>query len=420
MKNIPKFRYLEDAVRFVRSIGKELDEYDQIIKKQHKLLAYLRTPQSWVTASLNRVNAALTVIDIVDSSKESRKRLRSLKQTIDPKLDKVVVPGIRQLKSQYSLAEDLYQKFRALESVEIQINMTFADGRDLQKALEEITKAKNKVKSQLKEIFTYLNDVANSHVPRNFQTYMDAIRSEVEEHVLFKGSSLFLYATVTDKGSITFTYYLMLEDVVNQEGELSPHMYIAVQWILGNPKEGEDPSVKIYLDYDYELPNQLMKNGAGVPVDSAQSAVRALSTMLDAESFSSSLGVIPLSLQMKMRPDQLSSNLFSYRDYINKVAVDGNTLIFNLKKSGEIGATKDAVKQISYKLYQEVRELVRRSKNTRLAMDIKQKGGNYSIVFRIIGNPEGEFSTYDAEFLKDRFGLTDTQLRKIVTILNAR
>lgn len=404
MKNIPKFRYLEDAVRYVGSIDKELDEYGQLISKQHALLAYLYKPKSWVTESLNRVTAALTISSSVEGSDDYT--------AFDSKLDKIV-PSIRQLQKQYGLVEDMYRKYRSLESIEIQINMAFADGRDLQKALGEIYRVKNKVVEQMRKILTYLNDVAKAHVPSNFQNYMEVIRGEVEEHVLFKDSSLFLYVNVTDTGNLAFTYYLMLEDVVNQEGEVSPHLYIAVQLVL-DINGREEPCVNVYLDYDFELPNQLLNDGMGMSVDSAQSAIQALSTMLETESFKSSLGVLPLTVNKNS--EFLASDLFNYRDYINKVAVDGSTMIFILKK---LEASKDVVKTIAYKLSQEVKELIRRSKNTRLAMDIEKVEDTYSIVFRIIGNSEGEFSTYDAEFLKYRFGLTDTQLRRVVNILNA-
>lgn len=416
MPDIPKFRYLDEAIRMVDKMDEELNETQQIINQQQKVLSYLKRPKDEVKAALNKksVTAALEIFKITRDPADA-KRMRTLRKTADPKLTKVVVPSVSKLKSQYKILEDLYSKFQTLESLETQIGMQFKDARDLQRAIRNIRLVKNKVQKQMKEVFSYLNDVANAHVPKAFQEYTEAIVNEIQEHVPYLKAEQFRYVTTSSEGSLVFTEYIVIIDAVNDEGETTPHLYISIQWVVGS--DNEPSSVRVFLNHDFELPNELLTTH-GPEVGNVAEAVRAIANLLDMEDFSSSLGVIPLALQLKMDPKLLTKDLFSYREYIDKVGTDAenNALVFALRKNA--GVDKDSARKIAHQLFVEIRGILKKAKNTKITSTIEQKNGQFFIIFKIKGKAVGnEMTTYDLEFMRDKFNLNDTQLRKIANIM---
>jgi len=397
---LPKFRYIEDVNRYLDQMSNEIDELDQLIKIQQKSLAYLRRPMDKVRASL--VSAATFEFDI---SPDAGAKRTHLKRKIDPELTEIVVPNIKKLKEQYGLSEDLYEKHRTLEAIETQLAMQFPDKRGpaYEEAVGSIRKLKTKVGDRLKEVLGFLNQVAAEHVPRTFKRYMEAIVQEVQEHVLFESNQVFLYVSATPEGQLVFTYYLMLQNATNDEGQVTPHLYISIQWVVG-------ASVHVQINHEYELPNQLMRD-PGTEVSSAGEAVKAISHLLDMEDFATSLGTVPLATQLKMDPSRITEGMFTYKSFIDKLTIDQDKLVFHLRK----GTTPEQIDEIKYPLYQEVKELFKKARSAKLRMRVSPK----EIEFTIINvAKEGEVNYGDAEFLKDKFGLNDSQLRKVVNVLN--
>lgn len=404
---LPKFRYLDDAVRYLEQLTEETRETDQVIKQLQHSLAYLKRPKASITAAL--VKAAEMEFVITDDSGGDKSKRSRLRKKINPALVKeikITTPHLAKLEKQYKLAEDLYEKHRTLEAMQTQLSMQFPDrrGEKFDAALGSLRTLKDAVGAQLKEVLGFLSDVAEQHVPNEFKKYMNAVSAEVGEHVLFEDSNLFLYVHVDPQGELVFTYYLMLINATNDEGKTTPHLYISIQWkVTAN-------EVEVQVNHEYEPPAKLLNTG-GTAVDSAGEAVKAISHLLDLEDFSTSLGTLPLSQQFRKAPDQIDPNMFSFRQFIGKLEVENDELVFKLRK----GVSKDQAKEIAYQLYQEVKQLVKRSRTAKLKVTYTNK----EIRFHIVSVAQGlDISTYDAEFLKDRFGLTDQQLKKVVHIIN--
>lgn len=402
---LPKFRYLDDAVRYLDQMKEETRETDQIIKQMKKSLAYLLNPKQEIKAAL--VTAAgmeFVINDDEDAGKAKRSRMR---KKINPELIKeIAVPNLNKLKSQYKLSEDLYEKHRTLEAMQTQLAMQFPDrrGEAFDAAMGSLKSLTDKVASQLKEVLSFLSDVAEEHVPNEFKKYMNAVSAEVSEHVLFEDSNLFLYVHVDSEGELVFTYYMMLINATNDEGRTTPHLYISIQWkVMANEVEAQ-------INHEFENPDKLLKTG-GTSVDSAGEAVKAISHLLDLEDFSTSLGTVPLSQQFRKAPDQLDPNMFSFKQFISKLEVDNDELVFKLRK----GVTKEQAKEITYQLFQEVKQLIKNSRTAKLKVTYTNK----EIRFHIASVAKGlDVSTYDAQFLQERFGLSDAQLRKVVNVIN--
>ncbi len=402
------------------TIGTEQDS--QLVKSCDSVAVDTMTP--------SEVMAALQVLEIGNDPEEQKalkKHFKNLKTKVDPGLDKVVVPKLRELKSQYAVAHDLYQKYQTLEAVETQLSMQFADARDLKRAQSGVLEVKNRVAKALKEVLAYLSGVAEAHVPRSFEIYEAALRSELSEALTFSKSQTFLYVHLSEAGSIVFTYYIMLEDVLNEDQEEAPTIYVALQWNQGSPgtdtKEAEAPYVKIFLDHEYELPKDLESRSDGQTVSSVQDALRALGEMLAAENFASSLGVVPLSLALKMDPRLLKEQQFSLREWISRVAVDDedHSLTFVLKKD-VVPQTKDgedAARQLGKTMFVEVKSLLKSGPTQpKLRTQIQKSGQSWALKFFVV-TPAGplEIDTHELEYFRDRFGLNDSQVRKIQRVL---
>lgn len=399
--DLPKFRYVDDVTRFLDEMRIEINESGQVIKQQQMSLAHLK-----IKALASGVTFEIAPRD----AKQERTTLRKMKSVIDPSLTKVVVPSLSKLKTQYALAEDLYEKHRTLEALETQLAMQFPDrrGESYQKAEGGLHELKGKVAEQLKTVLTFLNEVASKHVPKTFTAYMNAVADLISEEVIFRDSDLFLYVSVTDEGALVFSYYLMLIDAINDDGQTSPHLYISVQWIVGD-------SVYVQLNHEYEVPNALLRAG-GTPVSDAGHAVKAISELLTIEQFSTGLGNVPLALQMKIDPSKINTNMFSFKDFIKSISVNEDSIAFTLRKGI---ADEKELDEVGYQLYKEIKLLVK-GKDAKVRMAIDKSGSVRKIVFTISKVATGgEFNAYDAEFLRDKFSLSDAQLRKVVNILNS-
>jgi hypothetical protein len=401
---LPKFRYIDDVSRFLDTMREELDELDQVVKIQQEALAYLTKPKDFIRAAL--VKAAGFSMNITQPEGGSKSHL---KRKIDPDLPKFVIPNITKLREQYALTEELYEKHRLLQAVETQVAMQFPDrsGKEYNNAIGAIKALKDKVGGQLKEVLGFLNKVAAEHVPKTFMKYREAVMQEISEHVFFEDSEQFMYVNTSPDKDLVFTNYILLQNATNDEGKVTPHLYISIQWTVTK-------SVVVQVNHEFELPAQLMKEG-GTDVASAGEAVKAISRLLDLEEFSTSLGALPLATQLRMEPSQITPTMFTYKDFISRIDVDANTITFILRK----GTTQEQVDEIKYPLYEEVKALFHRDLTKSRKAKLQVKPTKQKITFTLINVAErGEVTNHDAEFLADRFGLDDSRLRKVVNILN--
>lgn len=400
---VPNFRYMQDAQRFIKNMNDEVDEQTQLMKQHKKMLG--------ASLAAVRVIAADTEIDLTPSSgKEQRSILRKLKHNVDPSLDKVVVPNLKKLQSQYNMAEDFYDKLKGIEQAETQIQMVFdtRKGPEYDALMRQFAVLKAKVQAALKDCLQFLSDIAQKHVPPGFQKYIDLVVEQINEHVIFRDSSTFMYVSIDPKGNLVFTAYIMLQDVANDEGDVAPHLYVSIQWVLG--KENE---VRVDLNHEYEVPNKLL--GQGEPVGSVGEAAKAINDLLEMENYSSTLGVVPLAIQMNVDPTTIRVSQFHYGDVIQKLVVGEQSMSFVMRP--EIKEA-NAITEIAAQIYKELKSLMKRGR-VRLTMKTEKVGAQTKLTFNIVKIAEGgEFAQYEMEFLRDKFDLNNTQIRKIANIIN--
>lgn len=398
MNDLPKFRRLEDVQRFLQDMHKEVNVTDQLVDQQQSMLAKLRNPKDKVREILA---VSFTEFDVTPSGPAKKKSAD--KSVVAPEINKVVIPNLSKLKDQYGLMEDLYAKRVTLESVETQIEMQFPDLRGplYDQVVGSLNELKAKVEEQLHKVFTFLSEVAEKHVPKVFKTYTEAVQEAVSNHVSFEDSARYLYVSVKDK-KLAFTEYMLLINSVNEDGKVAPHLYIVVQWTVGGKCE-------VFVEHEFTPPNQLER---GAKANTANEALEAITHLLDLEGFAAAIGNAPLSLHLKVNPNKLEPSMFNARDSISKILVSdaGDQLTFTFRA----GLSAEQKKQVAYQIFQDMKVHLRNRKPK-----LRMKISNSKVDIFIADLAQGrEISTNDVEFLKDRFGLSDSAVSKIAEIID--
>lgn len=399
MRDLPKFRRIEDVQRYLEEMSKNVDVTEQLVTQQQALLSKLRSP----TDKLRTVLAvSFDVFDVSPSKKVPRKAVDN--SVVAPSINKVVIPNVSKLQDQYGLMEELNSQRVTLNSIETQMAMQFPDRRQgpaYAKATGSLNELRHKVDEQLRKVFDFLSSVAHKHVPAPFTEYVDAVTEALSNRIHFEDSQRFLYVSVMSK-KLYFTEYVLLQNSANDEGRVAPHLYIVIQWEVG----GE---VNLFVEHEFTPPHQL---GSGHAAASAHQALDVISHLLDIEGFSVAIGQAPLSLNMKINPTSLKPSMFQARNYLSQVMVSdaGDELIFKFRAK----LNEETRNKVAYLVFQDAKAMMRTRKTK---MRMKVSATQVSIFISDLAQGD-EVSTNDVEFLRDRYGLSDSAVNKIALIIN--
>lgn len=386
--------------KYLDQLNKEIDEDGKFIKKQNELLSsrYLSTASDVFRFGISSPGTT-----------PGAKAPDLSKAPID-----ISTKNLKELKSQYALVEDLNRKYRVLEDTLVQIRMTFKDKRDAKDVENSVRVMQQKVQTQLKTIFTFLNKLATKHVPKAFTKYVTSVSGAIKDNIYHSKSANHLYISVDDEGRIVFTDYLLMQDALNNEGSVTPVLYIVIQSV--SPLEDGDSvaGTYVYLLHEFEAPQHLLDSGDGVRVRDTSSAVKAVNRLLELEDFSTALGVLPFGPNMDQK---VSLDLFSFRDVMEDVKVSDEGMIFTFKN----GTDKSTVSKAAAQLLPEVKSMFKKFRAQLRLVPGTDAKGRPTLEFKLlnISGPR-DLSVYDVEWLKDKFGLSNTDIRKIITILERK
>lgn len=400
---LPKFRSLEEVNRWIREQQDEVAAISSIAEQQIKLLS-------------KRV-LAYEVIDITGDPtllKQQKKRARK-SLVIDTTFPTVKVPNVRELTKKYKILEELHTKYLTVEEAVASITLEFSNrrGDQVEKTIGDLTKLKASVEKVMRELFDAISKVAHAHAPEKFKLYVEAIAEELEKTLQYKSSTSALYVAPEETGKLVFVAYLILQNVVNDEDEEAPTLYIAIKWIVGG-------AVTIHVDHEFTMPARLSN---GVAVASLHDAARAINRLLAIEGFAAQIGTLPVSMKLKHPMRDLTKDNFILKEFISKIVVDKNMISFDLVKgltSNQYEGVKD---QIFYDLKTHLKVTTMREKSNlkvikkpRITL-LPVKG--VRLTFRI-GDVAGaaQLDTEDFEFLADKFGLSHSDLLKVTNVIN--
>lgn len=389
-----KFRSLNEAERFVDELGLEIADIEQLLDQQ----------QEQVQASVKQLKVLAESFNLVlnDSSNNSVTKLNLSN-------DKVKVPGgVKNLKTNYALLQELIAKEEALANSETVILLTFKDDPKTKPLLNRIQQLKAKVSKEKEQIIAFLNDIATSTVPPSFNKYVFSVAQSIVDHISLTEDQydVYYYLTTVDN-CLLYSAFIELRDVVNSEGEQINVLYIALHWRVGSDKV--EQSMRLSLSYDWSDPVELF-NDSRLIVTSVANAVATADKMLEAEDFAVDVGVQPLSKKLKqgIKLNQIDLSTLNLQGKIKKLEVEPDEIVVTLNRQ-----PKEQLREVQAQVYLGVQKFFVRG--TKLRMSVSSNG--LTLKFVVTNYTQGkQFSSQDIEYFKS-WGLTERQIKKIEVIL---
>lgn len=392
-----KFRSLEEIRKVVREMLDDQRNDTQLVNQTEKLLAKLAT--SKVTAAQD-----FKIMDITNTKTVTKK-----KRTINVDFPIVKVPSSRELMKSYDLAEALSEKYKYAMNLENEVRMNFSkfgSNKNVQDTLGSIQKLKQSLETNLHKLFQVLNEVANGHAPKEYLKFVQTLADELinNRHIECDSGKTMTYAAIAkgekNEQQLVFAGYIILVNAVSDEGKVAPTLYVVVKWTVGG-------DVEIFVEHEFFAPTLLT---GGTTVENTREAIKVVADQLSLEGFSSQIGNLPVSMQIRQPASGLSPNLFTAAEFIDKVTADADELIFTMKPAG----LKNA-EQIKTQLFLEVKSMLKNKRSTKVRM--KQEGNKIAFTFSGL-DQSGGIHVHDLDFLGDKYKLKESQLRKIVNIVN--
>lgn len=389
-----KFRSLNEAQRFIDELGLEIADIEQLLDQQ----------QEQVQASVKQLKVLAESFNLVfnDSSNNSVTKLNLSN-------DKVKVPGgVKNLKTNYALLQELIAKEEALANSETVILLTFKDDPKTKPLLNKIQQLKVKVSKEKEQIIAFLNDIATSTVPPSFNKYVFSVAQSIVDHISITEDQydVYYYLTTVDN-CLLYSAFIELRDVVNSEGEQINVLYIALHWRVGSDKV--EQSMRLSLSYAWSDPVELF-NDSRLIVTSVANAVATADKMLEAEDFAVDVGVQPLSKKLKqgIKLNQIDLSTLNLQGKIKKLEVEPDEIVVTLNRQ-----PKEQLREVQAQVYLGVQKFFVRG--TKLRMSVSSNG--LTLKFVVTNYTQGkQFSSQDIEYFKS-WGLTERQIKKIEVIL---
>lgn len=385
-----QFRSLQEVQRYLKDQENQFRTDTQLIDQNLKELK----------AMALKAGVEIKVMDIGGGPGGPSKKRR----TINTDFPVVDVPNKAKLEKNYRQAERLSQQYKALIQTENEVKMTFrgATNDNLQKLLGQFTKLKSDIQNKLKELFKGLSEVAEGHAPKEYKKFIAGLADELNDnqHIECDNINTFTYVGLDKEGQLVFAGYIVLVNAVSDEGKVIPHLYITVRWTVGG-------DVEVFVEHEFVEPTLLK---GGTIIENTKEATKAIVDQLNLEGFSSQLGNLPALMQLKRTEEGLSKEAFSVAPYINTIEAEAETLTFHLKPN----VTTKQIDEIKYQLFLEVKSMLKHKRSTKIKMRVKDK----AVEFTFSNLDAKGVTSYDLEFLQEKYKLSDTQIRRIANEIN--
>jgi hypothetical protein len=390
------FRSLEEIERYLEELKKQVTDFDSLLQKYQSQFAKTAMTAAPIEFKINVKQ------DLTPKAKKGPAIL------IDH-IDKFVIPKMDVLRKNFQIVDELYEDLDKLRSLESTVSLHFKSKAGSGKTLEGIKKLKLLTEQKVRKALEFLEKVGTKHEPTLFKTFVQKVADRLEDEIDYKGYENIVYVHETVDKELVFTHYLKLIGVSDDEGSQFKEIYVVFTCVL-TPSEGKlGAAYYVNTLYEFATPGKFDR---GTVVDSVKAALAVIGIQLDLElNFSSMLGTLPMNLDM----NKITKNLFTSRNYIQSVSGDENLLEFTFTK--DIKTEADASK-VAETLYPEVRALQAHSKG-KLKVRLTKDLGRYKVIFKLANVAgQGQVSVDDLRFLRDKLGVDEDRLRKIVRIIN--
>lgn len=317
------------------------------------------------------------------------------------KADQVKIKNIDKLRKNYTVLKELFAAKTELEVMEIKLKTTFRDKKP-EKALNEIGALKKEVSEGITRAFSFISDLAKSHIPPVLEKFSNGISSALSKSILYKEGRVFTYV-FENEGDLLFTIYHLLKNVEDDKGRLFPELYLTATYRTGN-----EPQMFVGIQHNFAPPSKdlLMKK-----VKNLKDALLAYNHLLELDDVSNTLGNLPL--QVLLDPKTISRDRFSFRDQVSKISIDEREIVFHLRSTAV-----DNLDVITAQLFKEL-NVLQRSKNAKLRMSPRKTKNGALVAFRfVMSDNSPPVNESDLEFLKDRFNIDQDTLKNVVRVIN--
>lgn len=375
------FRFLDDALRAIEKIGKEVDELLGLQKQ------YIRQ------------TAAMVLTVNLPSVKNSPK-------IPEDKAGNIKLVGMEKLRKNYAVVRDLWETKESLDLMETKIRQAFT-GKDVntEKAVAELAKLKRKVEIGLNEAFSFLKNLADTNLPAKLASFNQATFSILEKSIAYETSTAYSYVYEVE-GDLCFSTYVQLAKVIDDDGTYYPELYVVTSY-----RTGSEISLYIGVLTTFVPPSSrlMMKKVASV-----KETVRALNILLSLDNFATSIGSLPVAMLLKS--PTIDKGLFLYQQFILSIRIEEDQVVFTLKPEVTDKAMAD---KIINQIYVDFKGVVRKT-NAKVSMAIKKAKKCFVLSFYFRTQNDSLMATEDdLSFLKDRFQLSDTTLKDVVKVINS-
>lgn len=232
---LPKFRYLDDAGRFLSYLKDETDRLDKALTNRTKQLNFL------------------TKVSEDDLAFFLKRYFKPLKVSIEPIINNAI-----QVTKNYSLIEKLYHIHRLLQSMEIQITMQFParGGETYRDIINGLYLLKERICNILAYHLNFLQQVGKLYTPYQIRCFSDNLVSNLKQLELENLQTF--YYILTSNNQLIFTCYHVAKNLQYKK-KIIPYLYITTRWQTDKPY--------LYITPEFELPNNL-KQEYGLPIES--------------------------------------------------------------------------------------------------------------------------------------------------------
>ncbi len=237
MVELPRFRYLDDVLRFLTRIDKDVSELSKVCVQRH---------------TLARKAMANTELGVSAPSKRT-------------------LQAVQRLDDVYNAVHSLNDYRRSVDACETTVNLSFPNQR--KRALGTCNELRSRIDTLQQQVLTDLNEV--SKCPQ-FSQYLEKIKAQLSTVLSCADMQTYSYVHA-DKQSLCYVYYLVLIDVDNQQQGRAPLLYISMRWTPGQ-------SFIIDVHHEFEVPTRLVTSNTGTSCKPAD-AFRTIQSLLIKEHF---------------------------------------------------------------------------------------------------------------------------------------
>lgn len=313
----------------------------------------------------------------------------------------VRIRSIEKLRKNYSVLRDLFETKNELDAMESKLR-TSRHMKDVDRAVSEIQRIRSEVLSGISEAFSFIAELAKSHMPAKMDTFSRAISAAVEKSIIYREAKMYSYIFEAD-GDLCFTVYLHLIHAEDESGKIFPELFLTMTY-----RTGATPQMYVGIQHHFTPPSAdlLMKK-----VKSVKDALQSYNHLLELDSFDNTFGSLPLDVLLS--PKSIVKDAFSFSDKVRSIEVGENEIIFHTKSNA-----LPVLHEMTAQLYKELNSVQRRS-NAKLRMSVRKARSSAEIAFRfVVPSNAPPVDATDLEFLKDRFNVDESSLKKIAQIIN--